>query len=94
MYWQVERWYGDLGGGPAWYQRVITWVQDADRQVHLMKLVHEELAHFFDVVNEREFREIQAPAVLLMHPKVHKNCTVMVKVFSLIFLNRHLTVEL
>jgi hypothetical protein len=39
---------------------VIRWVREVDMEGHLMKVVHEELANFFDVVNEREFREIQA----------------------------------
>ena len=58
--------YSELGGGgDAWYQRVIHWVQQqAALEDQLMKQVHEELAQFFDVVNEREFHEIQEPVLL------------------------------
>jgi hypothetical protein len=56
----VEDFFVSLGdAGDAWYIEVIHWVQQANIEDQLMKLVHEELAQFFDVVNEREFAEIQ-----------------------------------
>ena len=30
----------------------------ADQESQLMKLVHEEMSQFFDVVNEKEFKEV------------------------------------
>ena len=43
----------------AWYQEVIDWVEEAGQEDDLMKLVHEEMAQFFDVVSEKEFQEIR-----------------------------------
>jgi hypothetical protein len=56
----VEDCFAELGEkGDAWYMQVIQWVRQGGIEDQLMKLVHEELAQFFDVVNEREFAEIQ-----------------------------------
>ena len=37
---------------------MISWVGAADQESQLMKLVHEEMSQFFDVVNEKEFKEV------------------------------------
>ena len=44
--------------GSSWYEEVISWVEAADQEKMLMKLVHEEMSQFYDVVNEKEFKEV------------------------------------
>ena len=52
--------YDNFGNETAWYEEVISFVEAADLEKSILKLVHEELAQFYDVVNEKEFKEIQA----------------------------------
>ena len=51
--------YSAFSNETAWYQDVIDFVEAADLEKQILKLVHEELAQFYDVVNEKEFKEIQ-----------------------------------
>ena len=55
----VENCYAGFVNETSWYEEVITWVEAADQEKQLMKLVHDEMAQFYDVVSEKEFREIQ-----------------------------------
>jgi len=55
----VESCYGGFVNKTSWYEEVISWVEAADQENQIMKLVHDEMAQFFDVVSEKEFREIQ-----------------------------------
>ena len=54
----VETCYSGFINTRVWYEEVIDWVEAADQEKSLMKLVHEEMSQFFDVVNEKEFKEV------------------------------------
>jgi len=54
----VENCYAGFQHASSWYEEVISWVEAADQEKQLMKLVHEEMSQFFDVVNEKEFKEV------------------------------------
>ena len=54
----VENCYSGFRHASSWYEEVISWVEAADQEKQLMKLVHEEMSQFFDVVNEKEFKEV------------------------------------
>ena len=41
------------------YLKVINTVEEAEQERSLLKIVHDELAQFFDIADEKEFREIQ-----------------------------------
>ena len=55
----VNECYDGFVNETSWYQDVIDFVEAADLENQILKLVHEELAQFYDVVNEKEFKEIQ-----------------------------------
>lgn len=54
----VDTCYNAFVNKTAWYEEVISWVEAADQEKQLMKLVHEEMSAFFDVVDEKEFKEV------------------------------------
>lgn len=54
----VEDCYNGYTNKTVWYEEVISWVEAADHEKQLMKLVHEEMSAFFDVVDEKEFKEV------------------------------------
>ena len=56
----VSECYGAFVNETAWYEEVISFVEAADLEKNILKLVHEELGQFYDVVNEKEYKEIQA----------------------------------
>ncbi len=57
----VEQMYKSLktSSDKIWYIQVINTVEVADQERNLLKIVHDELAQFFDIADEKEFREIQ-----------------------------------
>ena len=56
----VDSCYEGFKHPSAWYEEVISWVEAADQEKMLMKLVHDEMSQFYDVVNEKEFKEVEA----------------------------------
>ena len=54
----VDSHYEGFRHGMAWYEAIVDWAGEADQEKQLMTLVHEEMAQFFDVVNEKEMKEV------------------------------------
>ena len=54
----VDTHYASFRHKAAWYEEIIDWVGEADQERQLMGLVHEEMSQFFDVVNEKEMKEV------------------------------------
>jgi hypothetical protein len=50
------------GGGRegSWYVKTINSVKSSAEEESILKLVLEEMAQFYDVVNDREFKQIEA----------------------------------
>jgi len=57
---QVDECYSGFQCKEDWYTMVIDWVTKKDQEDDLLKLVHEEMAAFYDVVTAREFSEIRS----------------------------------
>lgn len=54
----VDTHYDSFKHGMAWYEAIVDWAGEADQEKQLMTLVHEEMSQFFDVVNEKEMKEV------------------------------------
>lgn len=54
----VDTHYSSFRHNMAWYEAIVDWAGEADQEKQLMTLVHEEMSQFFDVVNEKEMKEV------------------------------------